>query len=154
MNWDMAPIHKLGRWRILFSPSTAGPVRNRRGAGRGGAKSIPAVHFTAASCQVQLLLRRGIVEVIRTFGGGFTTHGDLSCFISNERLIALGLRDPRGHGLPDAQRRRQPWELLSTRAALPFPWYFSHLPCSNILCHGGHRILSFGTVVLLSSTTW
>ena len=92
---------------------------------------------------VQLLLRRGIVEVIRTFGGGFTTHGDLSCFISNERLIALGLRDPRGHGLPEAQRRRQPWELLSTSEALPSHGAFLiyHVV---ILCQRGHRFSSLG----------
>ena len=97
LDWDMVPIHRLGRWRLPASPSAAVLVRTRRGAGRGGAKSIPAVYSTAASCQKQLSLRQGMIEVIRTIGANFTTHGDLSCFISNADLDSKGLRGPQGH---------------------------------------------------------
>lgn len=110
MEWHFIPMHKLGRWRIPASRSAVVPVRQHRGAGKAGAKSIPAVYSTAASCQVQLDLRARMFAALRAIGEDFSTHADLSCFISNERLIALGFRGPHGHevraGQPSCQHAR------------------------------------------------
>ena len=97
MEWDTVPIHRLGRWKLPASPATAAPVKKHKGAGRGGAKSIPAVYSTAASCQIQLGLRQRMVQAILAIGESFTTHGDLSCFIDNERLVEANFRGPHGH---------------------------------------------------------
>ena len=97
MEWHFVTMHRLGHWRIPASPSAVVPVRQHRGAGKAGAKSIPAVYSTAASCQVQLELRTCVFAALRAIGEDFTTHADLSCFISNERLRALGFRGPHGH---------------------------------------------------------
>ena len=69
----------------------------KRGAGSGGPKTMPAVYSTAASCQIQLSLRCRVIAAIRIIGADFTTHGDLSCFISNPKLVAEGFRGLNGH---------------------------------------------------------
>lgn len=66
MEWDMIPVHQLGRWRIPTDRAAVVPVRSRKGAGRNGPKTISAVYSTAAACQVQLLLRTSMIEAIRT----------------------------------------------------------------------------------------
>ena len=97
MEWDRIPKHRLGRWKIPSSDAAVVPVRQKRGAGIGGPKDMPAVYSTAASCQIQLALRCRMVAAIRVIGADFTTHGDLSCFISNPKLYAEGFRGPKGH---------------------------------------------------------
>lgn len=97
LEWDYVPTHRLGRWRLPAGPAAPIPARKRMGAGRAGAKSIPAVYSTAASCQVQLALRSRLIDAIRTVGSDFSTHGDMSCFITNPRLASGGFRGPHGH---------------------------------------------------------
>jgi hypothetical protein len=100
MEWDTVPVHRLGRWKLPSSQASIVPVRQRRGAGRGGAKSIPAVYSTAAACQIQLLLRCRMIAAIRELRGAYSTHGDLSCFINNRNLVEQGFRGPHGHETP------------------------------------------------------
>ena len=100
MEWSQVPIHKLGRWRLPSADAAVVPVRKHRGAGKAGPKTITAVYSTAASCQTQLSLRCRVVSAIRAIGSQSSTHGDLSCFISNPAIIELGFRGPLGHNEP------------------------------------------------------
>ena len=93
MDWDMVPVHRLGRWKIPISKASVVPVKTRRGAGRGGPKTISAVYSTASSCPTQLALRRRMIAAIRCIGLEFSTHGDLSCFLN----IDSAFRGPHGH---------------------------------------------------------
>jgi hypothetical protein len=110
MEWDTIPVHRLGRWKLPISQASVVPVSKRKGAGAGGARTIAAVYSTAASCQIQLKLRMRVVSAIRAIGSDFSTHGDLSCFTANRRLIALGFRGPMGH---------EPQHATSVAAGIP-----------------------------------
>ena len=94
MEWGSVPTHRLGRWRLPADPSAVASARARRGAGSAGPKTIAAVYSTAASCQIQLELRCRVMSAIRAIGSNFSTHGDLSCFISS---VPLEFRGPDGH---------------------------------------------------------